>query len=156
MTKFEKNISICVITIITLGALGPAVLVREFWPFSNYKLYAELKKDMSLQLLSFYGVHGDNEIYLGGKEKYFYPLFNYHMHNNLSYSLKEVDGIYKVKKKLFSLLNWYEFRRLQGYHDGPKLDGLRLYKVKWSNDIEFKNIFSPEKIKLIAEVRSDI
>jgi hypothetical protein len=54
---------------------------------------------------------------------------------------------------LLDALSKYEQRRLAGKHDGPPLQGIRLYEATWQLDDPAKSIAdSPDQQKLIYEV----
>jgi hypothetical protein len=54
---------------------------------------------------------------------------------------------------LLDALSKYEYGRLAGRHDGPPLQGIRLYEATWQLDDPAKSIVDPpDQQKLIHEV----
>ena len=71
-----------VITGVILWSLGDIVCSKEQWPFSDYRLYANVERERSLTLMWLYGVTDEEpvrEVSLLGPQhvfRYIYP-FNY-------------------------------------------------------------------------------
>ena len=57
-----------------------------------------------------------------------------------------------LNKAVLDVLERYETLRLAGRHDGPPLQGVRLYKERWQLDVRAENVDQPDHRRLIAEV----
>ena len=57
-----------------------------------------------------------------------------------------------MNEALLDTLTRYEQLRLAGRHNGPPLQGLRLYKLGWRRDNRAENVDRPDRQELVAEV----
>lgn len=124
---------------ITAGSLGEIILDppyrREHWPFSQYQMYSEMPKQV-LEARRLFGVvsgPSGEEIALCDK-----PYVDPFDHSRLWFSWNRMDGS-RERERLLPIalrdcLERYESRRAQGLHDGPRLDAVRLYRLRWTLD----------------------
>jgi hypothetical protein len=126
-------------------------LQRELWPFSQYPMYARLQTDWTFESERLYGVlEGGGEIPLE-TGSYFQPYGAYGVSEVLTKTGADQE---KLDKTLRSFLSWYEQR--EAAHGGPRLRGLRAYRVQYSLSKELdprKHLRSPILSRtLMAEV----
>jgi hypothetical protein len=57
-----------------------------------------------------------------------------------------------LQEALLDTLRRYEELRAAGRHDGPPLQSVRLYIVRWQLDAQAANLNRPDYRRLIAEV----
>jgi hypothetical protein len=56
-----------------------------------------------------------------------------------------------TREQLLEVLTRYEKLRLAGLHDGPPLQGIRLYQLQWTINTRADNIDQPSSKELVAE-----
>ena len=151
------------IVLLVAGSLYDIIVDRETWPFSQYPMYSE-QHGSGLTQLRLYGVTQEEphqEIalndpsYIQPVSQYLAPFDRSRIRFALTWILirKEGDsrreGLYEA---LLDCLKRYEALRLAGRHDGPPLQGIRLYQLQWRLDPWARNVDSPDSRTLIAEV----
>ncbi len=157
-----------VIALLIIGSLFCVVFDREYWPFSQYPMFSEVKRDYSYSGQRLYGVAQEaphHEVPLLASsydESYAYmePFDQIRLSTALGRikSTRDPERRQKLlEEALLDCLKRYEELRLAGHHDGPPLQGMRLYKSSWQLDARAANVDQPDSRELIAEVeqRSD-
>jgi len=120
---------------ITAGSLAELALdppyKREHWPFSQYQMYS-LLPGTTLSPRRVFGIEAASgrEIPLWGGD--FLRPFD---HSRMWFSWDRLDAS-PERERLLSIalrdcLQRYEARRARGEHEGPRLSGLRLYRVSY-------------------------
>lgn len=115
-------------------ALGPPYRGEsEHWPFSPYQMYARLPWT-TVVIRRIYGVVADSS-------KREIPLLDDAMvrpfeHSRLWFSWNRLDNSPERERllpvALRDYLVRYETRRAQGLHSGPRLEAVRLYRLRWA------------------------
>jgi hypothetical protein len=149
-----------VIALLIVGSLYVIVTDQEYWPFSQYPMYSMLieQKD-SLEALRLFGVTQEEphqEIPLRDNQ-YVQPFARSRLHSALKWIyIKSERNPEKrqqmLNEALLDCLKRYEELRLAGRHDGPPLQGMRLYGVRWQLETRAGNVDQPDYRKLLAEV----
>jgi hypothetical protein len=122
--------------VITAGSAAEILLdppyAREHWPFSQYQMYSG-RSSPTLSMRRLFGVAAQTgrEIPLVEK-RYIFPFD----HSRFWFSLDRLDRS-PDRQRLLSValsdcLQRYETRRREGFHDGPPLTALRLYRLRWN------------------------
>jgi hypothetical protein len=109
------------------GHLYDAVRGQEHWPFSNYPMFARV----SLSELTTYqliGLSGDREIAIDNHAIPALPPYKFQAQLR-QYDTGSKADPQKLRSMLGDYLAAYETRRARHLHDGPPLDGIRLYLV---------------------------
>jgi hypothetical protein len=141
-----------VIALITVGSLFDSVTGREHWPFSPYSMYATVARERSLTVLRLYGVTKEvpaREMPLVSY-RYIQPFDAARLQNALE-TIRVLRGRRPLKVALSDCLRRYERLRRAGRHDGPPLQGIRLYRVYWKLDPWARNVDCPNRKELILE-----
>jgi hypothetical protein len=146
-----------IIGLITAGSLFDIVTDSEHWPFSQYPMYASIPQDNrehTLSLARLFGVlKGDvsREIPLV-KYEYIYPFDQNRLQGALVTRGGPEDRDQVLTTALRDCLIRYEALRQAGRHDGPALQGVRLYRLFWRLDQAPWNVDEPDRRQLILEV----
>lgn len=143
-----------VITVISGGSLFDIVTDTEHWPFSQYAMYAWVNRNYSLTLTRLFGVTDSDpprEIPLTAS-KYLQPFNPYRLRRAFNWMLQSADREQLLGDALRDVLRRYEERRRAGHHDGPALQGLKLYRFYWKLDPWARNIDRPDSKDLIFAV----
>jgi hypothetical protein len=117
------------IAIVVVGHLASLIAQREYWPFSYYPMYADLRTDWSYEALRLVGVTS------GGLEVAFEhpadiaPFSAYGLNAALRRFVEAPDHEQQVPLVLFAWLDYYN--RTAGTALRPRLAGLRLYRVRY-------------------------
>jgi hypothetical protein len=143
--------------LLIFGHLYDIVQDREHWPFSKYEMFSRAQTERSLTRMELYGVMQEDS----HQE---FPLRQVGGFGGVreTQSLRYISYSQKIKPKerpqmlndaLLDALSKYESERLAGEHDGPPLQGTRLYEATWQLDSPTKSIADPpDQKKLIYEV----
>ena len=115
----------------------PSVLIAlvggEFWPFLDYRMYAEAKPSPEVDWLALVGRTADGAALPLEDERYIVPFGPTEVLRAL-YTLDvlgERDPT-PARRALAGLLTAYEERRRAGEHDGPRLRAVEVYRVRWT------------------------
>ena len=165
MSKLRFLFANGVIGFLIICSLVALAIDKEPWPFSNYPMFSYLAggtgKDYSFTKAQFYGVLQEEphqEFPLRGS--YIEPfqedrLINYFQRIDLEkdYRLKADPAkrqqlLNEATRDLFAQ---YETLRQAGRHDGPPLQGIKLYQLYWQLDPRAGNVDQPDHRKLLAE-----
>ena len=142
------------IAVVLGGSLFDVITRREDWPFSPYDLYSGVVRDPSLTLLRLYGLPAGrpaNEFPLI-KIQYIQPFDN----ARLRFALRQLDRDKNrdplLAEALRDCLRRYAALGAAARHSGPRLGGIRLYRVRWNLDPRARNLHSPDAKELLYEV----
>ena len=163
MSKRRILLVHAVVTLLIAGSLYDIVMDRETWPFSQYPMYSELHGS-GLAQLQLFGVAQEEphqEIplndpsYIEPVSEYLRPFDRSRIRWALNWILVK-NGNYQRQQTLddalLDCLKRYETLRRAGRHDGPALEGVRLYRLQWRLDPGARNVDRPDNRTLIAEV----
>lgn len=133
------------------GQLYDIALHKEHWPFSPYRMYAGEQED-SLTWVQLYGVTPDGEQFLDPRT-YFHPFDESRLPGALGgHVVTGDDAQARTRTALQNLYDLYERGRLAGWHAGPKLTALRMYRVRWKIERTASNKDRPEEKILLDEL----
>lgn len=136
-----------------IGSLIDIVFDREHWPFSQYGMYSETATSNSLDTLRLFGVPRDGSAEVPLYEyRYIRPFDNSRMHWALESIVESGRVSGGARDAVADCLRRYEDLRKSGRHDGPALRAMRLYRLHWTLDPELRNVDTPDRRELIAEV----
>ena len=160
MSKFRIVLLSSVSVLLIVGSLFSILFDREYWPFSPYPMFSGVVRDVSSgSTLQLYGVmqeepHDEILIPMYRDTNYIRPFDQ----AQFTTALRRMESEHNPKKSsrllnrgLLDTLKRYEESRLAGYHDGPPLQALRLYRVKGQPDTRIENAVQPDDHKLVAE-----
>lgn len=140
---------------LTFGA--PSVVVAmmggEVWPFLDYRMYADSKPAAEVDWLELVGRTPDGTALKLDDEAYIVPFAYSELLRSL-YSLDvlgEVDAT-PARRALAGLLEAYESRRRAGFHDGPLLDRVEVYRLRWTPQPGAANFSEPDARTLLQSV----
>lgn len=141
--------------VLVLGV--PSVLIAlvggEVWPFLDYRMYAESKPTPEVDWLELVGRTPDGAAVRLDDEAYIVP-FTY---SELLRSLYTLDVLGEVdpapaRRALAGLLEAYETQRRSNGHNGPRLNRLEVYRVRWTAQPAAANFDSPDSRTLLLSV----
>ena len=161
MTRSRVVLLSTVSFLIIIGSLLSIIFDEEYWPFSPYPMFSGVAgKASSAPTLRLYGVtqeepHDEILIPTNRDIDYIKPFEA----SQFFTGLRRMESEHNPKKSsrllnkaLLDSLKRYEESRLAGRHDGPPLQGLKLYKVKGYSEAGLDNVDRPDDRKLVAEV----
>ena len=135
----------------------PSVLVAlvggEAWPFLDYRMYADSKPTPEVDWLELVGRGPDGTALRLDDEAYIAPF----AYSELLRSLYTLDVLGEVdptpaRRALAGLLDAYETQRRRGEHDGPPLDRIEVYRVRWTAQPGAANFDQPDSRTLLQSV----
>ena len=141
------------IAAIALGSLAPIVAGRDFWPFSDYPMYAALMRGRG-SWFRLYGESDSGEIRLSGA-RHWHPAGEQRLGMGLRRLAERPHGGRLLHDALARLAARYEEERRAGRHDGPELRALRVYEVAWDLRSGRSPTRPPDDRVLFGEVRLD-
>ncbi len=157
-TRGRRRLIHAGIFLLVAGTLTEMVLdprySREHWPFSQYQMYSELQTKPAIAVIRLFGVTADPsapEIPLV-EAKYIEPFDHSRLWFSLSRIESEKDRDRMLSEALGDCLRRYDVLRRAGRHDGARLVGLRLYRLKGRLDPWARNPGSPTDRTLLYEV----
>ena len=135
----------------------PSVLVAlaggEAWPFLDYRMYADSKPTSEVDWLELVGRTPDEAAVRLDDETYIVPF----AYSELLRSLYTLDVLAEVdpapaRRALAGLLEAYETQRRLGEHDGPPLERIEVYRVRWTAQPGAANFNEPDSHTLLQSV----
>jgi len=155
MSKLRMLLLHAVIALLISGSLYDIVTFGEHWPFSSYRMYSNLQRERSLSSVRLFGVTKEEphrEIPLLAFQ-HIQP-FN---QSRLAVALRRLNlkpqRQQLLDEALRDCLTRYETLRRVGRHDGPPLQGIRLYRLQWQLDPRARNVDQPDHRELLGEVK---
>ena len=130
-----------------------AVAGGEVWPFLDYRMYADSKPAAGVDWLELVGRTTDGTALRLNDEALIVPFAYSELLRSL-YSLDvlgEVDPI-PARRALVGLLGAYETRRRLGEHDGPLLESVEVYRLRWVPKPGAANFNQPASRTLLQSV----
>ncbi|HSV14215.1 MAG TPA: hypothetical protein VLI90_08140 [Tepidisphaeraceae bacterium] len=110
------------------GHLYDALRFQEHWPFSNYPMFAGIAQP-ELTTYQLIGLSGDREVPIDNRAIPALPPYKFQGTLRRYDTTSKADP-QKLRAMLSDYLDAYETRRVRHLHDGPPLDGIRLYLVR--------------------------
>jgi hypothetical protein len=143
-----------VLGLIAVGSVISIARGSDYWPFSSYSMYSQIADSYSLTQFRVYGVTVGAQSREFPLEQYSYtqPFDNSRINESFQHLLSKPHGIEDAKMALGDFLGRYDRLRAEGKHDGPAIQEVRLYKVFWRLDQKARNVETPDRKELIAEV----
>jgi hypothetical protein len=140
-----------IIAVISGGSLFAIIKDTEYWPFSPYGMYSDMRRERSLIRRRLFGVTAGDRSQETPLVDYQYirPFDEERLSRALSRIPKKSD---EQREALRDCLVRYEELRRAGSHHGPPLQGIRLYQVYWQLDPWARNVDQPNHRDLILEV----
>ena len=135
----------------------PSVLVAlvggEAWPFLDYRMYADGKPASEVDWLELVGRTPDGTALRLDNEAYIVPF----AYSELLRSLYSLDVLGELdptpaRRALAGLLDAYATQRRLGEHDGPPLDRIEVYRLRWTAQPGAVNYDSPDSRTLLQSV----
>ena len=161
MTRRRCLLIHAALILLIVGHFYDIVLDTEHWPFSQYPMFRTAQFERSLTRMELYGVTRESP----HQE---FPLrqvsgdFDEATADAATRKISSISRSKDIKSEerqqmldgaLLDALSKYENGRLAGKHDGPPLQGIRLYEATWQLDDPAKSIVDPpDQQKLIHEV----
>ena len=138
MNPSRVYLALCVALAITLGSIGCIVFDKEYWPLSNYPMYAKASFEKKAICCQTYLINDDGTetLAIGMFDPMNESIINLAAANHL-----RVGSIDQFGKDLLEL---YRIRNQQ------KIVGIRIYKCIWEIDPWAKNTESPDR-ELLTE-----
>ena len=158
MTQQRVLLIHAALIVLIVGHLYDIIQNREHWPFSQYELFARAQTERYLTRMELYGVMQEDshqEFPLRQVSRGFGGVRETESLRHISRSqrFKPEERQQMLDDALLDALSKYEYGRLAGKHDGPPLQGIRLYEATWQLDDPAKSIEDPpDQQKLIHEV----
>ena len=130
-----------------------AVAGGEVWPFLDYRMYADSKPAAEVDWLELVGRTPDGTTLRLDDEAYIVPF----VYSELLRSLYSLDVLGELdpapaRRALAGLLMAYESRLRLGFHDGPPLDRVEVYRLRWSPQPGAANFNEPDSRTLLQSV----
>ena len=142
-----------VIAIIFTASVYDIIKDRDHWPFSAYPMFSLIPKREPIRLLRLFGLTEGldaHEVPLVAAE-YLNPFDDMRLQGRLAL-LTAPDRRPQLSEALRDCLSRYQARLREHRHDGPSLQGIRLYQLEWEFEPYATNSERPNRRELIAEV----
>jgi hypothetical protein len=153
--KREVFVHLLIFTII-IGSAYDIATQQEHWPFSDYPMFSAIHRRTVLEWPRLFGVTSDGgEVALVDHE-YLWPLDQSRLPIGLRQIYRSEGDGPRIRAALHDCLVRYEKRRVAGEHEGPPLQGIRLYMVAWDIQPYAQNLDEPKVRELIAEVKLEL
>ncbi len=130
-----------------------AVVGGEIWPFLDYRMYADNKPTAEVDWLELVGRTREGAVLRLDNEAFIVP-FSY---SELLRSLYSLDVLGEVdpapaRRALSGLLSAYETQRRLGEHNGPPLERVEVYRLRWTGLPGAANFHKPDSRTLLQSV----
>lgn len=139
-----------VVAAILAGQLYDTAVDGDHWPFSSYPMFAKPRESV-VRLKRLYGVTTAGEVPLV-VPRHLAPFHEARLMTAFKRLGRRDDRALRLNAALHGVLEIYEQRRRAGAHDGPMLDGVRLYLVTWPLEPAAANRDAPGTRRLLGEV----
>lgn len=149
----QRMVAYAAILVFGLPSVLVAIMGGEVWPFLDYRMYAESKPTAEVDWLELVGRTSDGAAVRLENEAYILP-FTY---SELLRSLYTLDVLGEVdpapaRRALGGLLEAYETQRRFNGHNGPRLNRLEVYRVRWTAQPSAANFDNPDSRTLLLSV----
>jgi hypothetical protein len=156
-----------VIALLVVGSLyelatDSTPMSEEHWPFLTYPMYSETRQWGPEGKLQLYGValeepHQEIPLSRPQYNQALQPFNSYQLGGALGQMITKTRGDVEKRQQmleeaLLDILQRYETLRLSGTHDGPPLQGIRLYATQWERlDAWARDVDQPSSRQLVVE-----
>ncbi len=123
----------------------------EAWPFLRYPIFPDAKRDRVVRYYRAEGILPNGGEFPLTRSEYTAPLDPSRLHAMVSVLNRDLPSPEQYHRAAADMLKRYESLRLKGRHDGPAINGLRIYRVIWDLDSRAANVDAPTSKTLIAE-----
>ena len=141
--------------VVCAGTFVDLVTDSEHWPFSQYAMYSDVKREpYEWSMLRVFGVADDaSHAEIPLRQFQFIQPFD-QVRLRLMFEEFQADARKRplLKPALQDVLARYETLRRSGRHTGPPLAGLRLYALHWRLDPWARNADRPDRRTLLLDV----
>src|SRR5262245_36887803 len=152
MSAARRSVVNLFLVVLIGGSLYDIVSDQEHWPFSQYPMFSGIWRDTSFSWYRLVGVRDDGRELTLDRAAYIRPFDQSRMHLALVRLARGPDAARVLRNAVANCLDRYERMRQRGQIDGPPLRGMRLYLFEWRIDPLARNVDSPDRRQLIAEV----
>jgi hypothetical protein len=145
------------IGVLLAGHAWCLIMDREYWPFSQYPLYATLARPGAFDYLMLFGVpSGGQPEFAITQKKYIQPFDWVRLNRAFARLEARPDDETQLAAGLQDCWARYDRLRDAGRHRGPALDAIRLYRYAWDHlDPRTSEADAqPDRRILLAEVTS--
>jgi hypothetical protein len=155
MTAARRALITACILFLVVGHLYEIVRRHEHWPFSPYPMFSHRNTKDPVSRLAVYGVPaGEGEpfeftdAHTGVYKRFRFDVALQSMLGTGGKAVKNRERMSRVFDEYFA---YYEKLRDLGYHDGPRLAAIRLYRLEWDFDPWAANRFEAPRTLLLLE-----
>jgi hypothetical protein len=141
-----------VLAVLVGGHLVDIALRREHWPFSNYPMWSRASTVWKASDVRVHGIVAGG----AGKEveltsRHITPLPRLQMTLAMRRAVGQADAGKPelLHRRARDLMRYYESLREAGRHDGPPIEGLRVYEYEWDVNVKGEGADRP-RIRLVA------
>jgi len=152
MSASRRRLVNVFLSFLIAGSLYDIVRDQEHWPFSQYPMFSGIWTATSFDWYRLVGVRDDGRELILDSLEFIRPFDQSRLNFAFSRLDDGPDAARRVKAAVMNCLARYERLRRQGRNDGPPLRAMRLYLFGWTLDPEARNVDTPERRRLIAEV----
>lgn len=145
MSRSRRLVANLVLLGILVGSAVAIVTGQELWPFSPYPMFSSVRQPV-VGKLWIRGVLGDGTEVRLTSHRAFHPL----RLAQLTAGLERLSGE-RLDAALRDVLARYGAERRAGYHDGPRLSGIRIYRMTFLLDADLLGRDRPLSQVLVAE-----
>lgn len=138
--------------VLLVGQAWAVVAGREFWPFSNYPMYAH-GQGSSVTAIQVDGVLADGTRYPVSIRRQLTPFDPSRILGFLKRIGKGSRGSERRVEATRALLQLYEKHRVSGRHDGPPLEQMEVFEASWRIAPFAANLAQPKRRRLLASTR---
>ena len=141
MPRYRRLTVYGVIFIVLFGSLFDIFFRMEHWPFSPYYMYSNVQPD-TFGWNMLYGITANEEEFPLSDEistQYFHPYDNDKVAMGIFWLNNKPDREILLERALDAIIQRYETNREAGRHNGPLLQGVRVYHEEWDMDPSMKN-----------------
>jgi hypothetical protein len=153
MSGARRCVVYAALAVICAGSLVDLATDSEHWPFSQYAMYSDVKREpYELRQLRLFGVPAAGEEFALRQFEYIQPFDQVRLRLMLSALRTDPRRQPLLTTALQDCLTRYETLRRAGRHSGPPLAGVRLYELHWRLDPWARNADRPDSRTLVLEV----
>lgn len=130
-----------------------ALVGGEVWPFLDYRMYADSKPTSEVDWLELVGRAADGTALRLDNEAYIVPFTYSELLRSLEHLGMQGEADPRpARRALVGLLKAYETQRRLGEHDGPVLDRVEVYRLRWTAQPGAANFHKPDSRTLLESV----
>lgn len=151
MTAVRRRLVHLLIAAVVAPSAYDALVFREHWPFSHYPMYATVHGPY-FDRFRLFGVTAEGEVPLDANE-HFAPFDDSRLSTVLLRMASHPRRRELLAAATHALLARYRDLSELGSHDGPPLEGLRLYRLVWRLDPALSNLDAPDQRQLLLSIQ---